>query len=77
MAIRSPVFFVCLVEICMIELHFVGGLDSVELVKRVEVCHALSEIEFGGDCPDNWYSDSPLSEWDGIKCHSAIVLMIV
>ena len=43
MALRSPVFFVCLVVILIIVFLFVGGLDSVvvtkmvEQVKRVEV----------------------------------------
>ena len=37
-------------------------------------CHVLSEIEFGGAVPVNWYSDAPLSDWNGITLHSGIVL---
>ena len=38
-------------------------------------CHVLSEIEFGGAAPDNWYSDAPLSDWVGIALHPGIVLL--
>ena len=38
-------------------------------------CHVLSEIEFGGAYPDNWYSDAPLSDWDGIGLHPGIFLI--
>ena len=37
------------------------------------ICHVLSEIEFDRECPPNWYSDSPLSMWKGIKLHPGIV----
>ena len=37
-------------------------------------CHLLSEIEFKGAYPANWYSDLPLSDWDGIELYSGIVL---
>ena len=39
------------------------------------ICHALSEIEFGGAYPGNWYSDAPLSVWEGIKLHPGIALI--
>ena len=39
------------------------------------ICHVLSEIEFEGPCPRNWYSDLPLSNWEGIELHSGIVLI--
>ena len=38
-------------------------------------CHVLSEIEFEGAVPANWYSDAPLSLWAGIVLHSGIVLI--
>ena len=38
------------------------------------ICHVLSEIEFGGVSPGNWYTDLPLSGWNGIKLHPGIVL---
>ena len=37
--------------------------------------HVLCEIEFGGDCPRNWYSAAPLARWWGIRFHSGIVLI--
>ena len=37
------------------------------------ICHVLSEIEFSGDYPVNWYSDGPLSSWQGITLHSGII----
>ena len=36
-------------------------------------CHVLSEFEFDGAYPENWYSDVPLSDWEGIDLHSGIV----
>ena len=39
------------------------------------ICHALSEIVFGGACPANWYSDAPLCDWYGITLHSCSVLI--
>ena len=36
--------------------------------------HVLSEIEFKGSSPRNWYSDLPLSEWEGIEFYSGIAL---
>ena len=38
-------------------------------------CHVLSEIEFDGLCPENWYSSTPLSDWKGIEVHSGNVLI--
>ena len=35
--------------------------------------HVLSEIEFGGASPVNWYSDAPLPDWDGVYFSSGIV----
>ena len=40
------------------------------------ICHVLSEIEFEGTAPDNWYSVAPLSDWKGINLHSGIVVCI-
>ena len=37
-------------------------------------CHVLSEIEFGGVNPGNWYTDLPLSAWKEIRLHPGIVL---
>ena len=37
--------------------------------------HVLSEFEFKGTAPSNWYSDAPLSDWDGIDLHPGIVLI--
>ena len=35
--------------------------------------HVLSEIEFGGNrLPVNWYSDAPVSGWQGIVLHPGI-----
>ena len=36
------------------------------------ICYVLSEIEFGGASPVNWYSVAPLSSWYGITLHSGI-----
>ena len=33
----------------------------------------LSEIEFKGPSPGNWYSDAPISDWYGIKLLSGIL----
>ena len=41
------------------------------------ICHVLRGIEFEGDIPYYWYSDAPLSLWEGIVFHSGIVLIIV
>ena len=38
-------------------------------------CHVLSEIEFEGACPVNWYSEAPLSDWEGCAVHSGIVFI--
>ena len=40
-----------------------------------QICHVLSEFKFEGACPVNWYSDSSLSDWSGIKLHPGIVLI--
>ena len=40
------------------------------------ICHVLSEIEFGDTHPVNWYSDQPLSEWEGVSLQSGIVLFV-
>ena len=37
--------------------------------------HVLSEIEFEEYCPYNWYSDAPLSDWDGIELYPGIVFV--
>ena len=37
------------------------------------ICHVLSEIEFEGSIPANWFSDKPLYEWDGLKFRRGIV----
>ena len=37
------------------------------------ICHVLSEIEFGGAYPRDWYSDALLSTWEGVSLHSGIV----
>ena len=37
--------------------------------------HVLSEIEFEGAYPGNWFSDAPLSDWKGIVLESGIVLI--
>ena len=41
--------------------------------EEFRICHVLSEIEFGGRAPVNWYSDVPLSYWQGIVLRSGIV----
>ena len=38
-------------------------------------CHVLSEIEFGGVYPRDWYSVAPLSDWYGISLHPGILLI--
>ena len=38
-------------------------------------CHVLSDIEFGGESPSNWFSDAPLSDWKGVALRSGIVLI--
>ena len=35
----------------------------------------LSELKFEGTCPENWYSDSPLSDWHGVELLSGIVFI--
>ena len=42
---------------------------------RERICNVLVEFEFKGDSPCNWYSDEPLSEWEGIEFYSGIVLI--
>ena len=44
MALRSPVFFVCLVEILMVVFLFVGGLDSVVVMKMVEQVKRVESV---------------------------------
>ena len=39
------------------------------------ICHVLSEFEFGGACPHEWYSDAPLSSWWGIRLHPGFLLI--
>ena len=39
------------------------------------ICDVLDEFEFEGRRPRNWFSDSPLSEWEGVTLHSGIVLI--
>ena len=36
MALQSPVFFVCMVVIHVVRFLFIGGLDSVVVMKMVE-----------------------------------------
>ena len=42
--------------------------------KEGRTCHVLSEIEFGGTSPRNWFSDLPLSDWGGIVLYPGSVL---
>ena len=37
--------------------------------------HVFSGIEFGGDSPDKWFSDVPLSSWEGIALHPVIQVL--
>ena len=39
------------------------------------ICHVLSEIEFSGGHPVNWYSDAQLCNWEGCAVHSGIVFI--
>ena len=39
------------------------------------ICNVLSEIEFKGTVPGNWYSDAQLSNWEGCAVHSGIVFI--
>ena len=34
--------------------------------------HVLSEIVFGGDYPDSWYTDAPLCDWGRVDIHPGI-----
>ena len=38
------------------------------------ICHVLSEFDFGGAAPSNWYSDSLLSGWKGVTLVSGNVV---
>ena len=37
-------------------------------------CHVLSEIEFVGEHPENWYSDLPLCDWSGLDLSCGMLL---
>ena len=37
--------------------------------------HVLSEIEFNGNFPRNWYSVAPLSNWHGVDFRLGILLI--
>ena len=39
------------------------------------ICRVLSEIEFGGAGPANWYTAAPLSDWQGIERHPGTALI--